>query len=80
MGFPGGSMVRIRLPMQQMQVLSLGWEGSLEKEMATHSRIFAWEIHGQRSLAVHGAAKVKHNLATKQQQQRTANLCQHYLW
>ena len=30
-------MVRIRLPMQQMQVLSLGWEDSLEKEMATHS-------------------------------------------
>ena len=24
---------------------------SLEKEMATHSSILAWEIHGQRSLA-----------------------------
>ena len=23
----------------------------LEKEMATHSRILAWEIYGQRSLA-----------------------------
>ena len=31
---------------------SLGWENPLEKEMATHSSILAWEIpwHGQRSL------------------------------
>ena len=29
---------------QEMQVRSLGWEGPLEKEMATHSRILAWEI------------------------------------
>ena len=27
-----------------MQVLSLGGEDSLEKEMATHSSILAWEI------------------------------------
>ena len=26
------------------QVQSLGWEDSLEKEMATHSSILAWEI------------------------------------
>ena len=26
------------------QVQSLGWEDSLEKEMATHSNIRAWEI------------------------------------
>ena len=25
-------------------VQSLGWEGSLEKEIATHSSILAWEI------------------------------------
>ena len=30
--------------MQEMQVQSLGWEDSLEKEMATYSSIFAWEI------------------------------------
>jgi len=30
--------------MQEMQVLTLGWEDPLEKEMATHSRIPAWEI------------------------------------
>ena len=30
--------------MQEMWVQSLGWEDSLEKEMATHSSILAWEI------------------------------------
>ena len=29
---------------QEMQVQSLGWEGPLEEEMATHSSILAWEI------------------------------------
>ena len=29
---------------QEMWVQSLGWEDPLEKEMATHSSIFAWEI------------------------------------
>ena len=27
-----------------MGVQSLGWEGTLEKEMATHSSILAWRI------------------------------------
>ena len=30
--------------MQKTQVGSLGWEDPLEKEMATHSSILAWEI------------------------------------
>ena len=30
--------------MQEMQVQSLGWEDPLEKKMATHSTIPAWEI------------------------------------
>ena len=29
---------------QEMRVLSLDWEDSLEKEMATHSRLLAWKI------------------------------------
>ena len=29
---------------QETQVRSLGWEGTLEKEMATHSSILAWKI------------------------------------
>jgi len=30
--------------MQETRVQSLGWEDLLKKEMATHSRILAWEI------------------------------------
>ena len=37
--------------MQETQVRPLGQEDPLEKEMATHSSILAWEIHGQSSLA-----------------------------
>ena len=29
--------------MQEMKVSSLGWEDPLEKEMATHSSLLAWE-------------------------------------
>ena len=36
--------------MRETQVQTLGWEDPLEKEMATHYSILAWEIHGQRSL------------------------------
>ena len=43
MGFPGGS-VGICLPMQEMWVPFQDWEEPLEKEMAAHSSIFAWEI------------------------------------
>ena len=37
--------------MLETQVRFLGWEDFLEKAMANHSSILAWEIHGQRSLA-----------------------------
>ena len=30
--------------LQETQVLSLGWENPLEKEVATHSSILAWRI------------------------------------
>ena len=36
--------------MQEMLIRFLGWEDSLEKEMATHSSILAWRIHEERSL------------------------------
>ena len=49
---------RICLPLQEMQhmlVHSLGREDPLEKEMATHSSVLAWEIsRGQRSLEGYG--------------------------
>ena len=35
---------RICLPMQEMQVRSLGREDPLENDMATHSSFLAWEI------------------------------------
>ena len=45
-GFQGGSVVKNPPPMQRMQVRSLGQEGLLEEEMATHSSILAGESHG----------------------------------
>ena len=42
--FLGGSVVKNLPLMQETQVQSLGWEDPLEKEMATHSSNFAWEI------------------------------------
>ena len=43
-GFPGGSVVKNLPIMQETQVQSLGQEDPLEKEMATYSSTFAWEI------------------------------------
>ena len=43
-GFPGDSVVKNPLAKQEMQetwVQSLGWEDTLEEEMATHSNILA---------------------------------------
>ena len=36
--------------MQETQVLSLGWEDLLEKEMATHFSILAWEAQWTEEL------------------------------
>ena len=58
--------------MQETQVRSLGWEDPLEKEMAAHSSILAWEIPwteepgGLQSME---SQRVGQDLATKQQQQ-----------
>ena len=57
--------------MQVMQVQSLGWEDPLEKEMATHSTILAWEIpwtEESGGLQSMGLQKVGHQLVTQQQQ------------
>ena len=45
--------------MHEAHVQSLGWEGPLEKEMATHSSIPAGKSHGQMSLVgyVHEVTK-----------------------
>ena len=44
LGFPGGSVLRELPTMQEKKVQSLSREDPLEKEMATHSSILAWEI------------------------------------
>ena len=36
--------LRICQPVQETQIWFLGWEDALEKVMATHSSILAWEI------------------------------------
>jgi len=41
-GFPDGSVGKELPAMQKMWVRYLGWEDSLEKEMATHSSVLAW--------------------------------------
>ena len=43
-GFPGGSFIKNPLAKQETQVLSLGQEDPLKKEMATHSSVLAWRI------------------------------------
>ena len=43
-GFPGSSVSKEPACHCRRQVQSLGWEDPLEKEMATHSNILAWEI------------------------------------
>ena len=55
---------------QEIWVQSLGWEDPLEKEMATHSRILAWEIlwtEEPDTLQSKGLQRVRHDLETKQQ-------------
>ena len=50
------------------QVQSLGWEDPLEKEMATHSRILAWEIPWTEEagwLQFVGWQRVRYDLSTK---------------
>ena len=47
MGFPGGSVVKNLLAMQETQerqVRSLGPADPLEEDMATHSSVLAWKI------------------------------------
>ena len=43
-GFPDSSALNNLLATQERQVRSLNWEDPLEKKMATHSNILAWEI------------------------------------
>ena len=51
---------RIRLPVQEIRVLSLGWEDPLEEGVPTHSSILAWKNPMDRGAGwatVHGVTK-----------------------
>ena len=68
MYFPGGSMVKNLPAMQETGVSSLGWEDLLEKEMATHCSILAWEMPWREEpgrLQPTGSERVRHDLVTE---------------
>ena len=50
MSFPDAQTVKNLPAMLEAQVRSLGWEALLEKGMATHSSILAWQIPWTESL------------------------------
>ena len=57
--------------MGETWVQSLDWEDPLEKGIATHSSILAWKIPRTEEpvrLQYMGSQRVRHDLATKQQQ------------
>ena len=61
-------MVKNLSAKQETQVRPLGWEDTLEKEMATHSSVFAWEISRTEEpggLQSMGSQRVEHSLVTK---------------
>ena len=66
-GFPGGSVVKNPTSVQGTWVGSLSQEDPLEKKMATHSTILAWEISWTEEPGRNpwGCKKVRHNLETK---------------
>ena len=52
--------------MQETPVQSLGRKDPLQKQMATHSRTFAWRIYGLRSLVAYSPWGCKEFDMTKQ--------------
>ena len=74
-------MVKNAPAKQEMQVRFLGWEDSLEKEMATHSNIPAWEIPRTEEpgrLQPIGSQWVGQALATEQEHRLGG--ARHILW
>ena len=63
-------MVKNLPAMKETQVQSLGGEDILEKEIATHSSIFAWRIPWTEELGMlqfMGLKRVKYDFVTEQQ-------------
>ena len=64
-------MVKHLPVVQETRAWSLGWEGPLEKEMATHSSTLAWKIPWTEEpgrLQYMGSQRVGHDWATSQAQ------------
>ena len=73
-----------RLPaMQETRLQSLGWEDLLEKEMATHSSILAWEIPWTEEpggLQSMGLERVGHDLVTNNSSCFIGYFCKYYTY
>ena len=54
-------MVKNLSAMWETWVQSLGWEDTLEKGMATHSRFLAWKIPQTEEPGIHGLQRVRHD-------------------
>ena len=68
-GFPGSSVVKNPLAIQETQVQTLGREDPLQKEITTYSSILAWKNAQKEKpggLLSMGLQRVRHNLVTKQ--------------
>ena len=68
MAFPGGPVVKNLPAKQETWVWSLGWGDPLEKGMATHSNILAWEIPWTEEpgrLQTVGSQRIRHNWAAE---------------
>ena len=69
-GFPGGSVVKKKIspPMNETRVQSLIPEVALEKEMASHSSVLAWEIPWTEEPGGLQSVGMKESQIPKQQQ------------
>ena len=75
LGFPGGSVVKKLPTIQETQIWSLGWEDPLEKEMATHSSVLAWEIPWTKEPGRLRSLGFRQGLETKQQEVTSKGQC-----
>ena len=67
--------------MQETQVQFLGRKDPTEKEMATHSRILAWEIPGTEELGglqFTKSQRVRLDLVTKEKRKKSHSSCFHF--
>ena len=68
MGLPGWPGLSTHLPVREPWAQSWGREDPLEKEMATHANILAWEIpwtEESGGLQSMGLQRVRYHLATE---------------